>query len=104
MRPGFARGRQGAYNIWYMVKTTVYLDSQIVMALRQLSQQEGRSQAELIRDALSEFARARKRPPIPGVGEFDSGESDVSARAEEILREASAQGKWRKQRSRGADC
>ncbi|HEY1757450.1 MAG TPA: CopG family transcriptional regulator [Bryobacteraceae bacterium] len=86
-----------------MVKTTVYLDAEIVVALRQLSQQEGRSQAELIRDALAEFARTRKRPPIPGVGEFDSGETDVSARAEEILREASVQGKWRKQRSRGAD-
>jgi hypothetical protein len=85
-----------------MVKTTVYLDAEIVVTLRQLSRQEGRSQAELIRDALAEFARQRKRPPIPGVGEFDSGESTVSERTGKILREASAQGKWRKQKSRGA--
>lgn len=85
-----------------MVKTTVYLDAAIMVTLRQLSQQEGRSQAELIRDALAEFAQRRKRPPIPGVGEFDSGESSVSRNAEKVLREASAQGKWRKQRSRGA--
>jgi hypothetical protein len=85
-----------------MVKTTVYLDAEIVVTLRQISQQEGRSQAELIRDALAEFARQRKRPPIPGIGEFDSGESTVSGRAEKILREASAEGKWRKQKSRGA--
>jgi hypothetical protein len=84
-----------------MVKTTVYLDAEIVVTLRQLSQQEGRSQAELIRDALAEFARQRKRPAIPGVGEFDSGESGVSGRAGKILREASVHGKWRKQRSRG---
>lgn len=86
-----------------MVKTTVYLDPEIVVILRQLSRQEGRSQAELIRDALAEFARQRKRPSIPGVGEFDSGESTVSVRAGKILRGASVQGKWRKQRSRGAD-
>lgn len=84
-----------------MVKTTVYLDAEVVVALRQLSQQEGRSQAELIRNALAEFARQRKRPAIPGVGEFDSGESTVSARAGKILREPSVRGKWRKQRSRG---
>jgi hypothetical protein len=92
-----------AYHIWYMVKTTVYLDPEIVVTLRRLSQQEGRSQAELIREALTEFTRQRKRPPIPGVGEFDSGESTVSGRAGKILREASLHGKWRKQRSRGAD-
>jgi len=86
-----------------MVKTTVYLDSEIVVALRQLSQQEGRSQAELIRDALAEFARQRKRAAIPGVGEFDSGESTVSGRAGKILLEASTHGKWRRQRSRGTD-
>jgi len=86
-----------------MVKTTVYLDAEMVVTLRQISQQEGRSQAELIRDALAEFTRRRKRPPVPGVGEFDSGESSVSRNAEKVLREASAQGKWRKQRSRGAD-
>ncbi len=85
-----------------MVKTTVYLDAEVALMFRQLSQLEGRSQAELIRDALLEFASRRKRPPIPGVGEFDSGESEVSERAEEILRNASMQGKWKRQKSRGA--
>jgi predicted transcriptional regulator len=74
-----------------MVKTTVYLDAEIALALRQLSRQEACSQAELIRDAISQFVQGRKRPATPGVGEFDSGESGVSARAEEILREASVQ-------------
>lgn len=85
-----------------MIKTTVYLDNDLALALRQLAMLEGRSQAELIRTALSDYNRRHKRPPIPGVGEFDSGEADVSERAEEILRKASAQGKWRQQRSRGA--
>ena len=85
-----------------MVKTTVYLDAELAVSLRQLSVLEGRSQAELIRAALAEFAQQRKRPAIPGVGEFDSGEADLSERAEELLRKASLRGKWSRQRSRGA--
>jgi hypothetical protein len=85
-----------------MVKTTVYIDPEMALTLRQLSLLEGRSQAELIRAALLEFARQRKRPPIPGVGAFDSGDTEVSEHAKDILREASRPGKWRKQRSRGA--
>jgi hypothetical protein len=84
-----------------MVKTTVYLDSDIAVALRQVSAAEGRAQAELIRDALAEWARKRKKPAIPGVGEFDSGRSDTSERAEVLLHQAAAKGKWRRQRSRG---
>jgi len=85
-----------------MVKTTVYLDGDVAQSLRQLALIEGRSQAELIRDALLEFTRRRKKPPIPGVGEFDSGEVGVAERAEEILDKASVGGKWRRQRSHGA--
>jgi predicted transcriptional regulator len=84
-----------------MVKTTVYLEPAIALDLKQIATVEGRSQAELIRDAIAEYARKRKRPAIPGLGEFDSGRTDTSERAEEILRKASAAGKWR--RARGAD-
>ncbi len=93
-RPPLPTCAARAYRIWHMVKTTVYLDAAIAVTLRQISQREGRSQAELIRDALAEFARGRKRPPIPGVGEFDSGESAVSRNAEKVLREGSVQGKY----------
>lgn len=85
-----------------MVRTTVYLDSDVAVALRQISAAEGRPQAELIRDALAEWAQKRKKPRIPGVGEFDSGRSDTSQRAEALLRQAAGHGKWRKQGSRGA--
>jgi hypothetical protein len=85
-----------------MVKTTVYLDSDIAVALRQVSAAEGRPQAELIRDALAQWALKRKTPSIPGVGEFDSGRSDTSERAETLLRQAARKGKWRQQGSRGA--
>jgi len=78
-----------------MTKTTVYLDTDLAVAIRQLATSEGRAQAELIRDALTEYTRRRKRPAIPGIGEFDSGHADTSQKAEQILRRASGRGKWR---------
>lgn len=78
-----------------MVKTTVYLDSEIVLSLRQMAATQGRKQAELIRDALVAYTRDRKRPLPRGLGKYDSGESDVSERAKQILHDAAKQGKWR---------
>jgi predicted transcriptional regulator len=78
-----------------MTKTTVYLDADLAVTLRQLATSEGRAQAELIREALAEYARRRKRPAIPGIGEFDSGHTDTSQKAELILRRAAGRGKWR---------
>jgi predicted transcriptional regulator len=78
-----------------MTKTTVYLDEDLALTLRQLATSEGRAQAELIREALAEYARRRKRPAIPGIGEFDSGHTDTSQKAEQILRRAAGRGKWR---------
>ena len=78
-----------------MVKTTVYLDDNIALTLRQIAEAQGRSQAELIRDALLNYTRKVKRPKLPGIGEFDSGHTDSSERADEILKRAAKQGKWR---------
>ena len=36
-----------------------------------------------------------KRRKLPGMGEFDSGRSDTSEKADEILREAAKRGRWR---------
>ena len=78
-----------------MVKTTVYLDTEIVLSLRRMAESEGRSQAELIRDALHQFTRGHKRPLPRGLGKYSSGESNVSERAKDILRAAAKRGKWR---------
>ena len=78
-----------------MVKTTVYLDPDTVLALRQMAETQGRSQAELIRDALHAYARKGKRPLPAGLGKYDSGETHVSERAEDILRDAARKGRWR---------
>jgi hypothetical protein len=79
-----------------VTKTTVYLDTDTVLALRRMSESQGRSQAELIRDALQAYTAKAKRPLPPGMGKYDSGESDISERAEEILREAAKKGRWRR--------
>jgi len=78
-----------------VTKTTVYLDTDTVLALRQMAESQGRPQAELIRDALATYTRKAKRPKLPGVGEFDSGHTDTSERADEILRRAAKRGRWR---------
>ncbi len=78
-----------------MVKTTVYLDTDVVLSLRRMAESQGRSQAELIRDALVNYTRKAKRPKLPGLGEFDSGHSDTSERADEILKRAAKRGRWR---------
>lgn len=66
-------------------------DAAIIVTLCQISQREERSQAELIRDALVEFTRRRKRPPVPSVGELDSRPSSVSRKADGVLREVARQ-------------
>jgi predicted transcriptional regulator len=78
-----------------MTKTSVYLDPDTVLALRQMAETQGRSQAELIRDALETYTRKARRPKIPGIGEFDSGHTDTSESAEQLLSSAAKRGRWR---------
>jgi hypothetical protein len=54
-------GRCVAYTLtcMSMVRTTVYLDQEIALALRQLAARQGRRQAELIRDALASYVRTK---------------------------------------------
>jgi hypothetical protein len=78
-----------------MVRTTVYLDQEVAMALKQLAAQQGRSQAELIRDALASYAGRAVRPTPKGIGKYRSGEPDVAQRAKDILAAAAKRGRWR---------
>jgi hypothetical protein len=78
-----------------MVRTTVYLDQEIALALRQLAARQGRSQAELIRDALASYTRRVVHPKPKGIGKYRSGEPDVAQRAKNILATAAKRGRWR---------
>jgi predicted DNA-binding protein len=69
-----------------MVKTTVYLDERDAAALRRMAAETGRSQAEIIREAISRTTRAadgrRLRSSAVGRG---TGEP-IARRADEIIR------------------
>ena len=74
-----------------MLRTTVYLDDEIALAIRQLAETQKCSQAEIIRDALRKYIKQtsrRGRPALSGVGAYRSGRSDVSEKAEDLLRKA----------------
>lgn len=67
-------------------KTTVYLETADYRRLRALAQSEGRSTAELIREAVAEYAARRVPAPRPrSVGAGRSERGDVSERAEDLL-------------------
>lgn len=74
-----------------MHRTTVYLGEEVAVAIRHLAESQNRSQAEIIREALQKYVKEAEqkgnRPPIQGIGAYRSGRSDVSERAEELLRE-----------------
>jgi hypothetical protein len=70
-----------------MRRTTVYLEAETDLLLKQEAMRRKQPVAELIREALDGYVhRARSRLP-PGIGAFDSGHTDTAERAEEILRE-----------------
>ena len=78
-----------------MVKTTVYLDDEIIAALKGISKRSAKPQAQLIRDALRAFTTAGN-PPLPsGMGMFDSGHTDTTARRKQLLRQAVRSRRWR---------
>lgn len=56
---------RSVYPTWYPTyvrKTSVYLDDSDAERLRRLAAEEGRSQAEIIRAALSAYEQARTAP------------------------------------------
>lgn len=79
-----------------MIKTTVYMDSEVALTLRQLAAVQRRSQAEIIRDAILAYtSKTAVRPRPKGVGAYQSGRSDISERAEELMRRAARSRRWR---------
>jgi hypothetical protein len=68
-----------------MVKTTLYLEEETLHVLEQLASREGRSQGEVLREALLAYKSGAERPAPKGVGMYRSGRSDISEKAEEFL-------------------
>ena len=67
-------------------KTTVYLDAQDYRRLKALARAQGRPAAQIIREAVAEYARRHAPPAAPtSIGAGRSRTGDVSERAEELL-------------------
>lgn len=73
------------YGMWYtglMEKTTLYLPPELHRALKNVARQEGKSQAELIREALAAYLARRDRPRLQSIGV--AGDQGLTGRDAEV--------------------
>ncbi len=74
------------YHMPEPTKTTVYLDPVDYRRLKALAKSQGRPTAELVREAVSEYASRHATPVQPSsIGAGRSGRGDLSERAESLL-------------------
>ena len=67
-------------------KTTVYLDPADYRRLKALAKSQQRPTAELVREAVAEYARRYAAPAVPSsIGAGRSGRGDLCERAEALL-------------------
>lgn len=68
------------------IKTTVYLTESDYERLKAIARRQNRPAAELVRDAVADYARRRAPRVKPkSVGAGRSGRGDLSERAEDLL-------------------
>lgn len=79
-----------------MTRTTFYLDSDTMLALRQLAEIQGRSQSELIRTALQSYTSAANLPLPRVLEKYDSSEIHDAESATDFLRSVSKKRRWRR--------
>lgn len=68
-----------------MKKTTVYLPDDLKFALGRVAAEKGRSEADLIREAIRSLVRDAE-PPRPRVPLFSSGDPTLAERVDEELK------------------
>jgi len=67
-------------------KTTIYLDAEEYRRLKALAARDGRPAAELVREAVSEYAARHAPRRLPrSLGAGRSGLRDLGSRAEKLL-------------------
>ena len=68
------------------LKTTVYLDASDYRRLKTIARKAGRAPAELIREAVSEYAKRHGHRRLPtSLGAGRGTDEDAGAHAEELL-------------------
>lgn len=74
--------------VYGMVKTTVYLPEELKHALERVAATEGRSEADIIRDAIHErVSRPRRRAPRLPLVDTGFGDPTAAHRVDELLAE-----------------
>lgn len=71
--------------MWEVTKTTVYLPDELKRDLERMAASSGRSEAQLIREAVAALTRSAAAPRPRG-GLFSSGDTTHSERVDELLR------------------
>jgi predicted transcriptional regulator len=67
-------------------KTTVYLDADDYQRLKQIARAQGKTTAQVVREAVAVYAVTVQPPVRPAsVGAGRSGRGDLAERAEELL-------------------
>ena len=74
------------YHTMKPAKTTVYLDAADYRRIKAMARAQGRPAAELVREAVSVYARSQPMAARPtSIAAGRSGRADLSERAEELL-------------------
>lgn len=68
-----------------MKKTSLYLEPWVDRDLRLIAEEEGKSKAEVIREALAARALDAKQPRIKAIGAIKGGPTDMSQNVDRYL-------------------
>ena len=70
-----------------MKRTTIFADDALIKEFKDLSKEENRSVAEMVREAMEQYVKQRqqKKKKLSFIGVGASGRSDVSEKHEELL-------------------
>jgi len=68
-----------------MIRKTISIEPEIMELFRLIANEQKRDQTELIREALRLYVQSISRPKPKGIGRYNSGRSDVSQKAEELI-------------------
>jgi predicted transcriptional regulator len=69
-----------------LIKTTVYVDLDDYRQLKSRAEQEGRSAAELVREAVAQYVARKAAPKATSIGKGRSARGNLSESAEELLK------------------
>ncbi len=76
-----------------MLSLTVELDEQVAEAVRNMAAAQRRSEREIVQEAVAAYAHGA-RPMPQGIGKYRSGQTDVSEKVKDILRDEAKERRW----------